>query len=156
MYRSDGLRMDLKHSQARHVSRIRESQRFAYNWAVGRLLADPTLTAYGLQKEFTKVRRATPHLQTVERIYQTTAIRQARTACDISNLYGNGSLKFRSQKRNGEMAVACDVQPRFVDNTHASLPGIGVVRLHGEQPYQYPFNWLHGARSFCLVDITPR
>ena len=156
MYRSDGLQMDLKRSQARHISRIRESQRRAYNWAVERLLADPTLTRYDLRNEFTKVRRATPWLQIVERIYQDTAIGQARTAADISNLHGKGNLKFRSRKRGGMMAVACDVQPRFVDNFHASLPGIGVVRLCEEQPYQYPHNWLHGARSFRLVDVTPR
>ena len=90
MYRSDGLQMSLKHSQARRISRIRESQRHAYNWAVDMLLADPTLTWYDLGKEFTRVRRATPHLQTVERIYQDTAIHQARAAADISNLYGNG------------------------------------------------------------------
>ena len=156
MYRSDGLRMHLRRSQARRVSRIRESQRHAYNWAVERLLEDPTLTAYDLSKEFTKVRRVAPWLQSVERIYQNTAIGQARTAADISNRYGNGNLKFRSRKRGGMMSVACDVQPRFVDNSHASLPGIGVVRLREEQPYQYPHNWLHGARSFRLVDVTPK
>ena len=156
MYRSSGFRIDLTHSQARHVGAIRSSQRFTYNWAVERLLADPTLTTYGLQKEFTGVRRATPHLQAVERAYQNTAIRQARTAADISNRYGNGSLKFRSKKRNDAMAVVCDMSPRFVDNMHASLAGIGAVRLCGEQPYQYPRHWLHGARSWRIVDVTPR
>ena len=156
MYRSDGLQMNLKHSQARHISRIRESQRHVYNWAIERLLEDPTLTAYDLFKKFTKVRRATPWLQSVERIYQNTAIGQARTAADISNRYGNGNLKFRSRKRGGMTSVACDVQPRFVDNSHASLPGIGIVRLCEEQPYQYPHNWLFGARSFRLVDVTPK
>ena len=156
MYRSHGLRADFTHSQARHISHIRESQRLAYNWAVERLLADPTLTAYDLSKEFTKVRRAAEHLRASERIYQNTAIRQARTAADLSNRYGNGSLRFRSRKRNDTMLVACDIAPRFVDNFHASLPGIGVVRLCEEQPYQYPHNWLYGARSFRLVDVTPR
>ena len=156
MYRTTGFHTNLKRSQARHISNIRESQRHAYNWAVERLLADPTLTQYDLQKEFTKVRRTTLWLQTVERIYQNTAIGQARTAADISNLYGNGNLKFRSRRRGGHMAVTCDVQPRFVDNFHASLPGIGVVRMCEEQPYQYPYNWLHGARSFRLVDVTSR
>ena len=156
MYRSNGLRIHMTHSQARHVSRIRESQRYVYNWAVERLLADPTLTAYDLSKGFTKLRRSTPHLQTVARIYQNTAIHQARTAADIANKYGNGNLKFRSRKRHGTMAVVCDVQPRFVDNMHASLPGIGVVRLREEQPYRYPFHWLYGARSFRLVDVTPK
>ena len=156
LYRSDGLQISLRHSQARHVSRIRESQRHVYNWAVERLLADPTLTRYDLQKEFTKVRRAAPHLQVAERIYQDTAIHQARTAADISNLYGNGNPKFRSRKRSSMISIACDIRPRFVDNFHASLPGIGVVRLRSEQPYQYPHNWLFGARSFRLVDVTPR
>ena len=54
------------------------------------------------------------------------------------------------------MAVVCDISPRFVDNMHASLPGLGAIRLHEEQPYQYPHNWLHGARSFRIVDVTPR
>ena len=156
MYRSDGLQINLKHSQARHASRIRESQRHTYNWTVERLLADPTLTAYDLSKEFTGVRRAAPHLRTAERTYQNTAIHQARAAADISNKYGNGSLRFRSRKRSGMVSIACDIPPRFVDNFHASLPGIGVVQMREEQPYQYPRNWLHGARSFRLVDVTPR
>ncbi len=156
MYRSNGFRICLTHSQACHTSKIRKSQRWAYNWAVGRLLEDPALTAYDLQKEFTRVRRAIPWLRSVERIYQDTAIHQARTAADISNKYGNGNLRFRSRKRGGMMAIACDMPPRFVDNSHASLPGIGVIRLREEQPYQYPRNWLFGARSFRLVDVTPR
>ena len=156
MYRSSGFRVSMTHSQARHTAAIRASQRFVYNWAVERLLADPTLTIYDLQKELTGLRRATPHLQAVERKYQDAAIRQARTAADISNKYGNCSLRFRSKKWNGTMAVACDVPPRFVDNTHASLPGLGVVRLYDEQSYTYPRNWLYGSRSFRIVDITPR
>ena len=156
MYRSSGFRVSMTHSQARHIAAVRASQRFVYNWAVERLLADPTLTVYDLQKELTGLRRATPHLQAVERKYQDAAIRQARTAADISNKYGNGSLRFRSKKRNGTMAVACDVPPRFVDNMHASLPGLGVVLLCDEQPYTYPRNWLYGSRSFRIVDITPR
>ena len=74
MYRFRGLRMDLTRSQALHVAAIRSSQRFVYNWAIERLLADPTLTRYDLQKEFTKLRHSTPHLRNVERIYQGTAI----------------------------------------------------------------------------------
>ena len=146
----------MTHSQARHIAAVRASQRFVYNWAVERLLADPTLTRYGLQKEFTGLRRVTPHLQAVGRKYQDAAIHQARTAADISNKHGNGNLRFRSKKHNGTMAVACDVPPRFVDNMHASLPGLGVVRLRDEQPYTYPRNWLYGSRSFRIVDTTPR
>ena len=156
MYRSDGLRMHATHSQARRIGSVRTSQRFVYNWAVELLRADPTLTWYDLKKEFTKLRRVTPHLQAVGRRYQDAAIHQARTAADISSKYGNGNLKFRSKKHDGVMAVVCDAPPRFVDNMHASLPGIGVIRLHDEQPYQYPRNWLHGARSFRIVDVTPR
>ncbi len=156
MYRAAGLRMNLKHSQARHTHHIREAQRHAYNWAVERLLADPALTEYDLRKQFTGVRRATPHMQETEGIYQAAAITQARAACDLSNLRGKGNLKFRSRKENETMAVVCNVPPRFVDNWHASLPGIGVVRLDKEQPYEYPYNWLHGARAFHLIDVTPR
>ncbi len=156
MYRSFSLRIDLTRSQARHMYKIRESQRFVYNWAVERLLANPTLTTYDLFREFAKVRRSVSWLQTVQRIYQNTAIHQARTACDISNKYGNGNLSFRSKKRDHTKAVSCDVQPRFVDNKHASLPGLGIVELCEEQPYQFPHNWLYGARSFRLVQVTPK
>ena len=156
MYRSSGFRTDLTRTQARRVSKIRDSQRFAYNWAVERLRADPTPTRYDPNREFTKLRRNTSHLRAVERIYQNTAIHQARAACDVSNRHGKGNLKFRSRGRDGTMAVACDVQPRFADNAHASLPGIGVIRLHEEQPYKYPRNWLHGSRSFRMVDVTPK
>ena len=80
MFRAIGFRVDLTYSQRRHAGGIRDSQRFAYNWAVERLLVDPTLTRFDLQKEFTKLRRSTPHLQCVERAYTNTAIHQARTA----------------------------------------------------------------------------
>ena len=156
MYRSYGFRVNLTRSQARHISKIRDSQRFVYNWAVERLLTNPTLTTYDLSREFTKVRRSVSWLQTVERIYQNTAIHQARTAADVSNKYGNGELSFRARKRDNTKAVSCDVQPRFVDNRHASLPGLGVVELPEEQPYQFPHNWLYGSRSFHLVQVTPK
>ncbi len=156
MYRSHGSRINLTRSQARHIYKIRESQRFVYNWAVEKLLANPTLTTYDLSREFTKVRRSVQWLQTVERIYQNTAIHQARTAADVSNKYGNGELSFRSKKHDNAKAVSCDVQPRFVDNRHASLPGLGVVELCEVQPYQFPRNWLYGARSFRLVQVTPK
>ena len=156
MHRYKGLRVCLTNAQARHVDRIRASQRFVYNWAVERLLADPTLTRFDLSKEFTKLRNSTPHLLEVERAYQNTAIHQARAAADVSNKYGNGNLKFRSKKRGGRLSVACDIPPRFVDNMHASFPGLGTIRLYDEQPYQYPHHWLHGSRSFMLVDRTPK
>ena len=156
MHRFEGFRVRLIHSQIRHISKIRSKQRFVYNWAVERLLADPTLTRFDLLKRFTKLRNSTPHLQEVERIYLDTAIHQARTAADLSNKYGNGSLRFRSRKDNDKMSVPCEVPPRFVDNMHASLPGLGIVQVWDMQPYQYPFHWLHGARSFMFVDVTPR
>ena len=112
MYRSSGFRTDLTHSQARYVSKIRDSQRFVYNWAVEWLRADPTLTRYDLNKEFTKLRRTTPHLRAVERIYQNTAIHQARAACDVSNRHGKGSLKFRSQRRDGALSRKHKIEDR--------------------------------------------
>ena len=156
IFRFKGFRICVTNSQARYIARVRASQRFAYNWAVERLLADPTLTWFDLKKEFTKLRNSTPHLREVERIYLDTAIHQARTAADVSNRYGNGNLKFRSRKHDGKLAIVCDTPPRFVDNMHASLPGLGVIRMYDEQPYKYPHNWLHGSRSFKLVDVTPR
>ena len=155
MYRAVGFRIDLTHSQRRHISRIRECQRFVYNRAVERLLQDPTLTRYDLQKEFTDLRRNTPHLRDVERTYQDTAIHQARTAAGLSNKCGNGNLKFRTKRNDGGLAVVCDIPPKYVNNEHASVPGLGVVRMYEEQPYQYPNNWLNRARSFQLVDVTP-
>lgn len=155
MHRFEGFRVRLTHAQTCHVSRVRHAQRFAYNWAVERLLEDPTLTRFDLQKLLTNLRNSTPHLREVERIYLDTAIHQARTAADLSNRYGKGNLKFRSKKRGDRMSVACDIQPRFVDNVHASLPGLGIIQMWDEQPYKYPRNWLHGARSFMFVDVTP-
>ncbi len=34
-------------------------------------------------------------------------------------------------------------------------PGWVISALAEQQPYQYPDNWLYGARSFRLVDVTP-
>ena len=82
MHRFEGFRVRPTHSQARHVYRIRTKQRFVYNRAVERLLTDPTLTRFDLQKMLTKLRSSTPHLQEVERAYLDTAIHQARTAAD--------------------------------------------------------------------------
>ena len=156
MYRFEGFRVRLTHSQARHIAKIRAKQRFTYNWAVEKLRADPTLTRFDLQKEFTRLRSSTPHLREVERAYLNTAIHQARTAADISNKYGNGNLKFRSRKDGDGMSVLCEVPPRFVDNMHASFLGLGIVQMWDEQPYRYPHNWLYGARAFMFVDVTPR
>ena len=138
----------------RRATSLRYALRFAYDWTVERLPADPTLTGYGLQKVFAGLRRATPHLQAVERKYQNAAMRQARTAADTSKR-GNGSRGFRSKKRNGAVAVACDVPPRFVDSMHASRPGLGAVRLRDERPYGHQRNWLHGSRPFRIVDTAP-
>ena len=154
MYRSTGFRVDLTRQQADRVGAILVSQRFAYNWAVSRLKADPTLTRYDLQKEFAAMRRAISWLRDVPAIYQYAVLHRARTAADTSNKYGNGNLKYRSRKRPNR-AVECEVAPTYVDNHAASLPGLGHVRLAAEQPYQYPDNWLHKARSFRLVDVSP-
>jgi putative transposase len=156
MYRFKSFRVRLTNEQARHIDTVRAKQRFAYNWAVEKLLADPTLTYFDLRKRFTRVRSSTPHLREAERTYLDAAVHQARAAADTSNKCGNGGLKFRSKKHGGRLSVVCDIPPRFVDNTHASLPGLGVVQMFNEQPYQYPHNWLYGSRSFMLVDKTPR
>ena len=99
MYRSSGFRIDLTSSQARRIGLIRNSQRYAYNWAVAQLVTDPTLTRYDLDKKFRAHRSRTRWLQDVPVLYQHTAIRQARTAADVSHKYGNGNIKFRSRKR---------------------------------------------------------
>ena len=104
------------------------------------------LSRFDLQKELTKLRQTTTHLQDVEHIYQDAAIHQARTAADTSNKYGNGNLKFRSKKRGRAKVVECDVSPAYVNNYTAPLPGLGHARLDAEQPYQYLRNWLYGAR----------
>ena len=154
MHRSTGFRVNLTRQQADRVGVMLSSQRFAYNWAVSRLKEDPTLTRYDLQKEFTALRRATPWLQDIPVAYQHAALHRVRTAADTSNRYGNGGLKYRSGKRPNR-AVECEVAPTYVDNRTASLPGLGHVRLAVEQPYQYPANWLHKARSFRLVNVSP-
>ena len=84
MMRTRGFRAVLTRGQAAKLSRLVDAQRAAYNCAVSRLKEDPTLTLFGLQKEFIVLRRMTPHLQQTERDFQQAAIRQARTAADIS------------------------------------------------------------------------
>ena len=154
MHRSTGFRINLMRRQADRIGMMLDAQRVAYNWAASQLKEDATLTRYDLQKAFAAIRRATPWLRDVPAAYQYAAIHRARTAADISNKYGNGNLKYRSRKRpNG--VVECEVAPTYVDNRTASLPGLGHVRLAAEQPYQYPANWLHKARSFRLVDVSP-
>ena len=154
MHRSRGFRVVLTHQQAAKLTSLAVGQRTAYNWAVSRLKEDATLTRYDLQKEFTALRRATPHLQQVERAYQQAAIHQARTACDISNKHGNNHLKYRTRK-NPLRTVGCELPPTFTDNRSVSLPGLGRVGLAEEQPYAWPDNWLYGARSFRLADVSP-
>ena len=154
MIRSRGFRVNLAGSQADKLYALVGAQREAYNWAISKLKEDPTLTYFDLQKEFTAIRRATPHLQPTTRAFQNTAIRQARTACDVSNKYGNGSLKYRTGKKPLR-TVGCELAPAYVDNQTLSLPGLGHVNLAEQQPYQYPDNWLYKARSFRLVDVTP-
>ena len=154
MMRTRGFRVVLTREQAAKLSNLVGAQREAYNWAVSRLKGDPTLTLFDLQKEFTILRQATPHQQQTERDFQQAAIRQARTAADVSNKHGNGNLNYRTRK-NPLRTVSCEVAPTYVDNQTASLRGLGRVRLAWEQPYQYPNNWLYGARSFRLADVSP-
>ena len=113
------------------------------------------MTLFDLQKEFRWARKTSPYLREVNIRYQNAAVRQARTACDVSNKYGRGNLKFRSRKRGGRTSVECGEAPKYAGNQTARLPGLGKVELLEEQPYAWPHNWLHGARSFRLVDITP-
>ena len=63
--------------------------------------------------------------------------------------------KFPTKKRDGDMAVACEIPPKHTNNKHASLPGLGAVRLCEEQPYKHPNNRLSRAWSLRLVDATP-
>lgn len=154
MMRSSGFHVALTNQQAAKLDNLVGGQRAAYNWAVSRLKEDPTLTRYDLQKEFAGLRRATSHLRRIGRAFQMAAIHQARTACDISSKYGNGNLKYRTRK-DPLGTVECELPPTFTDNRSVSLPGLGRVALAEEQPYQYPTNWLYGARSFRLVDVSP-
>ena len=154
MHRSRGFRVVLTNQQAGKLTSLVGDQRVVYNWAVSRLKEDATLTRYDLQKEFTTLRRTTPHLRLVERAYQAAAIHQARTAADLSNKYGNGHLKYRTRK-DPLRTVECELPPTFTDNRSVSLPGLGRVTLADEQPYQWPDNWLYGARSFRLADVSP-
>ena len=82
MMRSRGFCVNLTGWQAAKLYALVGAQREVYNWAISKLKEDPTLTRFDLQKEFTVIRRSTPHLQQTERIFQDTAIHQARTACD--------------------------------------------------------------------------
>lgn len=152
--RSKGFRVRLTRQQASKLYAIRDGQRAVYNWTISRLKADAGLTFFDLQNEFTNARQKASHLRNVERAYQNAAIHQARTAADVSNKYGSGNLAFRTQKKR-DYAVSCDIMPRFVDNSTVSLPGLGHVRLAEEQSYQFPNNWLYGARSFRLMYVTP-
>ena len=156
MYTTRGFRIRLTGHQARLVSQIRTAQRYAYNWAIERLKTDPALTLFDLRKEFRRARNTAPYLREISIQYQMAAIRQARTACDVSNKYGRGNLNFRSRKRGGRTSVECVEAPKYTGNASTMLPGLGNVELLEEQPYAWPHNWLHGARSFRLMDITPR
>ena len=124
MMRTRGFRIVLTREQAAKLTELVSAQREVYNWAVSRLKEDPTLTLFDLLKELTTLRQATPHLQQTERIFQQAAIRQARTACDISNKYGNGNLKYRTRK-NPLRTVSCELPPTYVDNQTVSLPALG-------------------------------
>ena len=154
MMRTFGFRVTLTREQTAKMTELVGAQRETYNWAVSRLKEDPTLTRFDLHKEFTALRQTTPHLRQTEQAFQQVAIHQARTAADISNKYGGGNLNYRTRK-NPLKSVSCEMSPTYVDNRTVSLPGLGRVLLAEEQPYQYPDNWLYGARSFLLVDVSP-
>lgn len=99
MYRTRVFRVVLDRSQARRIDLMRDSQRHACNWAVSRLNEDPPLTRFDLQKEFAALRGVTPWLWVVPAKYRYAALHRARTAADLSNRYGDSSLKYRSRKR---------------------------------------------------------
>ena len=72
MIRSRGFRVNLAGWQADKLYALVGAQREAYNWVVSRLKNNPTLTWFDLQKEFTTIRQATPHLRQTERLFQNT------------------------------------------------------------------------------------
>lgn len=99
MYRTRGFRVVLDRSQARRIDLMRDSQRHACNRTVSRLKEDPPLTRFDLQKKFAALWRMTPWLWVAPAKHQYAALHRARAAADLSNRYGDGSLKYRSRKR---------------------------------------------------------
>lgn len=89
--------MKLRPGQKRRVYACRDGQRFTYNWAISRIKQNPKHTKYSLSRAFTVLRQADPALQSTDRIFQNTTIREARDAADMSFGYGNGNLRFRTK-----------------------------------------------------------
>ena len=101
LYRARGYRITMTRTQLRITDMIRRSQRDVYNWCVNRLLADSTIALYDLQKEFTIYHNDTPWLQDAPIPYQGPPYADGRRYIQD----GNGSLKYRSAKRDGSQAV---------------------------------------------------
>ena len=98
MLRVKRNRTKLTRAQCTKIDEIRRIQRYAYNWAIEQFIQDPELSAYDCMKQYTRHRpRWTKH---VPRVWQNSAIIEARRAADLSFKYGNGELKFRSRKRS--------------------------------------------------------
>ena len=95
------------------------------------------------------LRQADPVLQATERVFQNTAIREARDAADMSFWYGNGNLRFRTKKHYRDMALSADAAPVPDGDRHLLLPGLDFVALRDPMPP-------HMGRmlSYHIVDTT--
>ena len=148
MLRVKRNRTKLTRAQCTKIDEIRRVQRYAYNWAIEQFLQDPILSAYDCQKIYTVVRPEwTKHVQ---RVWQNSAIMEARRAADLSYKYGNGELKYRSRKHSNHIAVTNYGGRPEIRGDKLHLPLFGDVVLPDGLPS------MDGVTTcYSFVDVSP-
>lgn len=139
---------------ARYVGELRDAQRHAYNRVVERLRQDPT-----------HVIRPAESVCRAEARYSAHAVRSAQVSGGRDPAGRNGvrcvervwKVEPKVPLQEARRQAGCRVRQgsRYVGDESVFLPLLGGVRLLGEQEYKWPFNRLHGARSFRPADATP-
>ena len=140
--------MKLTRAQSTEVDEVRRVQRYAYNWAVKRFRLDPTLSAYDCMKLYTVLQPE--WTKSTARVWQNSAIMEARRATDVSFGYGNGELKFRSRKRSRIAVTNYDGRPEIRGDV-LHLPLFGDVRLPDGLP-----DLENVTACYSFVDVSPR
>lgn len=149
MLRVKRNRVKLTRAQSTEVDEIRRVQRYTYNWAIKQFRLDPTLGTHDCMKLYTVLRPE--WTKSTARVWQNSAIIEARRAVDVSFKYGNGELKYRSRKRHGYIAVTNYGGRPEARGNMLHLPLFGDVRLPDGLP-----DLENVTACYSFVDVSPR
>lgn len=164
IYRKYRVPVSLTVEQKAEISRLRDGQREAYNWAVSEIKRGwDVRNEYGLHNELTVRRAVHDHMRNIPRRFQMDGIQDAFKAAKLSVRYGRGHARYRMKKRSGSASVRCSLPPKVVDSYFLKLPVFGTVRANipdeimEHDPRSYEFVKTRSGQYIlyvsCLVEV---